>query len=209
MPDTAFAGGPTVYWNTDPPAPKLDKQTGRPVVTVAETRDKVRDKLLDKMDRRAETMARGAGLGNWLEPVMELGGKVVEHNPFTDAQGNIAREHERGDARTTAVGTPWDKDDDLGTIHRGDVATDLASARRAADVARIKFAPQVDKREFAGDQREIIVNRATKDIDQRHRELGPFEGYKEHTTDEISKLASRRNGYRDSAREGMYEKMMS
>jgi hypothetical protein len=205
LPDKAHAGGSTVYYNTEKPEPKIDKTTGRPVKTKAETRDEVRDKLLDKMDRRKETMDKGKGVGNWLDPVMELGGKVIEHNPFTDEYGNIASQYEKGDAATTSYGTPWDNDPDMGKITRGDVATSPTSARRAADVSRIKFAPQIDKRDFATDHRETRTGDTRV---QRRMEDGTFDGYKEHTVDEISKLSSTRVGYRDSAREEMYEKMM-
>lgn len=209
LPEKAFSGGPQIYLNTEPPAPKLDPKTGAPVKSFAEQRDEVRDILMDKMDRRKTTLDKGAGLGNWMDPVVEMGGKIFEQNPFTDELGNISSAAQKGVAGETKYGTPWDTDqDDLtaGAIKRGDVPSDTHSAHRAKDVQRIKFAPQIDKREFAGDNREIMV-KGDKDMLQRQRELGPFSGYTEHTTDEISKLSSVRTGYRDTANEAMLKRI--
>ena len=209
LPDKAHAGGPVIDLYGEPPAPKVDKD-GRPVKTFAEQRDEVRDALLDKMERRNETLAKGAGLGNWLDPVMEMGGKIYEQNPFTDERGNIAEGHVKGVSGETSYVTPWESDPvDItrAAVKRGDVPADTASPHRAKDVQRIKFAPVIDRREFPTDVRESTIGAGTNAL-TRQRELFDFAGYPEHTADEIQKLNSTRAGYRDSATEAIIKNKM-
>lgn len=210
LPDKSHAGGPVIDLYGEPPAPKVDKD-GRPVKTFAEQRDEVRDGLLDKMERRNEAMAKGSGLGNWLDPVMEMGGKIYEQNPFTDERGNIADAHVKGIAGETSYVTPWESDPvDMtsAAIKRGDIPASADAAHRAKDVQRIKFAPVIDRREFPGDVREFTQGAGEVSGLTRKRELGLLDEYTEHTTDEIRKLNSTRVGYRDSATEEMMKNRM-
>ncbi|GHJ90469.1 hypothetical protein NliqN6_6871 [Naganishia liquefaciens] len=210
LPDKAHAGGPVIDLYGEPPEPKVDKD-GRPVKTFAEQRDEIRDALLDKMERRNETFTKGSGLGNWLDPVMEMGGKIYEQNPFTDERGSIAEAHVKGVAGETPYVTPWASDPVETTsaaVKRGDVPADTASPQRAKDVQRIKFAPIVDRREFPSDVRESTIGAEAMPVLRRQRELLDFAGYNEHPTDEIQKLNSTRVGYRDSATEAMIKNKM-
>lgn len=209
LPDKAHAGGPVIdiFGDGEPPAPKLDANN-RPIKSFADQRDEIRDGLLDKMERRNEEIKKGSGLGNWLDPVMEMGGKIYEQNPFTDERGNIAEAHVKGIAGETSYVTPWESDPvdmTAAAIKRGDVPANTASAHRAKDVQRIKFAPVIDKREFPGDVREFTVGMGEPSFLDRKRELGGdlFPGYNEHQTNEIAKLNSTRVGYRDSGTEAM------
>ncbi|KAJ9107173.1 hypothetical protein QFC19_002833 [Naganishia cerealis] len=208
LPVKAHAGGKEVYFRNDPPTKKYDKY-GVEEKTREEKRDEVRDALLDKMERRKEAFAKAGGLGNWMEPVMEMNGKVYDHNPITDEYGNISSAHERGDTISTPYGTPWNSEPDhlhSGTVKRSDVPSDDHDPHRAKDVHRIKFGPDVDHRQFATEHAESTgfnyVPGAMRYVDLM-RERGSFAGHPEHKTTEVGELNSSRRGLRESAREEM------
>lgn len=208
LPDKAHAGGKEVYFWTDPPAKKYDKY-GMEEKSREEKRNDIRDALLDKAERRTEAFKKAEGLGNWMEPVMEMNGKVYDHNPMTDEYGNISSAHDRGDASDTPYGTPWDSEPEHltgTTVKRGDVPADDHSPHRAKDVHRIKFGPDVDHRQFATDHEESTgfsyAPEAMRAVDWR-REHDQFAGYQNHKTTEIAQLNSSRRGLRESATDGM------
>ncbi|KAJ9124830.1 hypothetical protein QFC24_003199 [Naganishia onofrii] len=208
LPDKAHAGGKEVYFRTDPPAKKYDKY-GMEEKSREEKRNDIRDALLDKAERRTEAFKKAEGLGNWMEPVMEMNGKVYDHNPMTDEYGNISSAHDRGDANDTPYGTPWDSEPEHltgTTVKRGDVPADDHNPHRAKDVHRIKFGPDVDHRQFATDHEESTgfsyAPEAMRAVDWR-REHDQFAGYQNHKTTEIAQLNSSRRGLRESATDGM------
>lgn len=191
LPDIACAGGPTINWTARAEPNKIDPKTGKPEKTDDQKRDDDRDVEIFKLEKERESRAKGEGLGNWLQPVMEKDGEVVDHNPLTDSYGKILDTHKHGKAGSTKYGTPWDSDQQA-LSSSGMSFADAPRGKgyeRDKDGKRIHILPDVTWREFATDPRESQTIGEQDPWLNIRRDLGMgFEGYKGHATTEVADL---------------------
>lgn len=192
LPLTACAGGPTINHKEPPPEAKIDPKTGKPEKTDEEKRDEDRLAEVRKWQQERGRRAEGEGLGNWLQPVMDYGGQIVDHNPLTDSSGKILAIHQHGKSGEVDYGTPWDKDqqalDPKTGFPTGDAPRGKSTAREK-DGKRLHVLPDVAWREYATNPHEST---ALGDLDpwqamQRDLGLG-FKGWSGHETTEVADL---------------------
>ena len=193
LPATACAGGPAINHRERPAEAKIDPKTGRPKKTDEEKRDEDRTVEIKKWEQERGQRAEGEGLGNWLQPVMDYGGQIVDHNPLTDSFGNILSSHKHGKSDEVQYGTPWDKDPSA-----LDPKTGLPFAEnplgknpmREKNGKRIHILPDVAWREYATDPNETTKEPQMRDpwLNAR-RDLGlGFGGWNRHPTTEVAEL---------------------
>ena len=189
LPVQACAGGPNVNYK-NPPKEKIDPKTGRPQKTDEDRREENRLAEIIKWEREKDQVAEGKGLGNWLQPVMDYGGDIVDHNPITDAFGKILPGHKHGKSGEVDFGTPWDTDQEGLKINGLGMseATKGKNPHREKDGKRIHILPDVAWREYATDPFESTKRGDDPEI-QRKRETGVgFSGWSSHPTTEVAQL---------------------
>ena len=192
LPLNACAGGPTINHKEPAPEAKIDPKTGKPQKSDHEKRDEDRLAEVKKWQFERERRAEGEGLGNWLQPVMDYGGQIVDHNPLTDSSGKILSQHQHGKSGDVKYGTPWDKDqqalDPKSGLPMGDAPRGKSTAREK-DGKRIHILPDVAWREYATHPGESTTLGDADPWMAMQRDLGlGFKGWSGHETSEVADL---------------------
>lgn len=210
LPNKATAGGPDINWQERPEPPKIDPKTGRPEKTDQDKRDRDYETEILKRELYEKGKDTGEGLGNWLQPVIDYKGQIVDHNPLTDQYGNIKEEHIHGESGKVKYGTPWDGTPGAltkaGKILGSDPGGD--NPHRQKDGKRIAFLPDVAWREYASDMGETGPGEAPWNLAARERGLDSFQGYNTHVTSEVGELDHSRQKLHDSVGWGMADRQM-